>query len=46
MARAYALEGDKAKSRVAYQDFLARWKDADADVPLLKEAKAEYGKVQ
>jgi len=46
IARAYALEGDKAKSRVAYQDFLAQWKDADADIPLWKEAKAEYDKVQ
>lgn len=46
LARAYALEGDKARSRVAYQDFLAQWKDADADIPLLKEAKADYSKVQ
>jgi serine/threonine protein kinase/tetratricopeptide (TPR) repeat protein len=45
-ARAYALEGDKARSRVAYQDFLAQWKDADADIPLLKEAKSEYAKIQ
>jgi serine/threonine protein kinase/tetratricopeptide (TPR) repeat protein len=46
LARAYALEGDKAHSRVAYQNFLAQWKDADADIPLLKDAKAEYSKVQ
>jgi predicted Zn-dependent protease len=46
LARAYALEGDKAHSRVAYQNFLAQWKDADADVPLLKEAKTEYSRVQ
>jgi eukaryotic-like serine/threonine-protein kinase len=46
MARAYALERDQARSRVAYQDFLAQWKDADADLPLLKDAKAEYGRVQ
>jgi len=46
LARAYALQGDKAKSRMAYQDFLALWKDADADIPLLKQAKAEYAKVQ
>jgi eukaryotic-like serine/threonine-protein kinase len=46
LARAYALEGDKAHSRVAYQNFLAQWKDADADIPLSKEAKAEYSKVQ
>jgi serine/threonine protein kinase/tetratricopeptide (TPR) repeat protein len=41
-ARAYALQGDKAKSRVAYQDVLALWKDADPDVPLVKQAKDEY----
>ncbi|HEX4427223.1 MAG TPA: serine/threonine-protein kinase [Terriglobales bacterium] len=46
LARAYSLEGDKAHSRVAYQNFLAQWKDADADIPLLKDAKAEYSKVQ
>jgi hypothetical protein len=46
LARAYALQGDKARSRVAYQDFLALWKDADPDIPLLREAKAEYAKVQ
>jgi tetratricopeptide (TPR) repeat protein len=46
LARAYALQGDRANSRLAYQDFLALWKDADSDVPLLKEAKEEYAKVQ
>ena len=46
LARAYALEGDSAKSRTAYQDFLALWKDADPDIPVLKEAKAEYANVQ
>jgi len=46
LARAYALQGDKAKSRMAYQDFLALWKDADPDVPILKEAKAEYAKLK
>jgi eukaryotic-like serine/threonine-protein kinase len=46
LARAYALEGDKSKARVAYQDFLALWKDADPDIPLLKEAKTEYAKLQ
>jgi eukaryotic-like serine/threonine-protein kinase len=44
--RAYALSGDKAKSRAAYQDFFALWKDADPDLPILKEAKAEYAKLQ
>jgi len=46
LARAYALEGDTAKSRTAYQDFLTLWKDADPDIPILKEAKAEYVKLQ
>jgi tetratricopeptide (TPR) repeat protein len=45
LARAYALEGDKDKSRTAYQDFLGLWKNADPDVPVLKEAKAEYAKL-
>ncbi|SPE33182.1 hypothetical protein SBA2_750016 [Acidobacteriia bacterium SbA2] len=40
------LQGDKAKSRMAYQDFVALWKAADPDIPLLKEAKAEYGKLK
>jgi tetratricopeptide (TPR) repeat protein len=46
LGRAYALSGDTAKCRAAYQDFFALWKDADPDVPLLKEAKAEYAKLQ
>lgn len=46
MARAYALQGDKVKARTAYQDFLATWKDADADVPALLQGKAEYAKLQ
>jgi serine/threonine protein kinase/Flp pilus assembly protein TadD len=46
LARAYALQGDKSRSRLAYQDFLALWKDADPDVPLLKQARDEYAKVQ
>jgi eukaryotic-like serine/threonine-protein kinase len=45
-ARAYALEGDDAKARVAYQNFFALWKDADPDVPLLVQAKAEYAKLK
>jgi serine/threonine protein kinase/tetratricopeptide (TPR) repeat protein len=45
LARAYAAAGDTAKSRKAYQDFLALWKDADADLPLLKEARAEYARL-
>jgi eukaryotic-like serine/threonine-protein kinase len=46
LARAYALEGDTAKARVAYQDFFALWKDADARVPVLTAAKSEYAKLQ
>jgi serine/threonine protein kinase/tetratricopeptide (TPR) repeat protein len=46
LARAYALQGDTAKAKAAYQDFLTLWKDADPDVPILKEAKAEYSKLQ
>ena len=45
LGRARALSGDTAGARTAYQDFLALWKDADPDVPILKEAKAEYGKL-
>ena len=44
--RAYALQGDNAKAKAAYQDFFAVWKDADPDVPILKTAKAEYAKLQ
>jgi len=46
LARAYALQGDTAKARAAYRDFLTLWKDADPDIPILKEAQAEYSKLQ
>jgi serine/threonine protein kinase/tetratricopeptide (TPR) repeat protein len=46
LARAYALSGDTAKAKSAYQDFLTLWKDADPDIPILKEAKTEYAKLQ
>jgi hypothetical protein len=46
LGRAYALAGDGARAKTAYQDFLALWKNADADVPILKQAKAEYEKLQ
>jgi serine/threonine protein kinase/Flp pilus assembly protein TadD len=46
LARAYAQQNDGAKARAAYQDFLALWKDADPDIPILKEAKTEYAKLQ
>ena len=42
LGRAYALSGDKTKAKSAYQDFLTLWKDADPDIPILKQAKAEY----
>ena len=42
IARAYALQGDATKARAAYQDFLMLWKDAAADVPILRWAKAEF----
>jgi tetratricopeptide (TPR) repeat protein len=46
LARAYALQGNTAKARAAYQDFVTLWKDADPDIPILKEAKAEYAKLK
>ena len=44
-ARGYQLLGDTTKARTAYQDFFALWKDADPDIPILKQAKAEYAKL-
>ena len=46
LGRAYVITGDAAKARAAYQDFFALWKGADPDIPILKEAKAEYAKLQ
>jgi tetratricopeptide (TPR) repeat protein len=46
LARAYAMQGDTAKAKAAYQDFLTLWKDADPDIPILKQAKAECAKLQ
>jgi eukaryotic-like serine/threonine-protein kinase len=46
LARAYAKAGDAVKARSAYQDFLALWKDADPDILILKQAKAEYAKLE
>src|SRR2546428_38927 len=46
LARAYVLSGDTAKARAKYQDFFALWKDADSDIPILKEAKDEYAKLK
>jgi eukaryotic-like serine/threonine-protein kinase len=45
LARAYALQGETAKARAAYQDFFTLWKDADPDIPILMQAKAEYAKL-
>ena len=46
LARAYALEGDTAKTRAAYEDFFGLWKDADPDIPILHQAKAEQARLQ
>jgi serine/threonine protein kinase/Flp pilus assembly protein TadD len=46
LGRAYAISGDVAKARAAYQDFFALWKDADPDIPTWKQAKAEYANLQ
>jgi eukaryotic-like serine/threonine-protein kinase len=46
LARAWALEGDTGRARAAYRDFLTAWKDADPDIPILKQAEAEYAELQ
>lgn len=46
LGRAFAMAGDSAKARAAYQDFFNLWKDADPDIPILKQAKTEYAKLQ
>jgi tetratricopeptide (TPR) repeat protein len=46
LGRAYALQGDTARAKAAYEDFLTLWKDADSDIPVLKQAKAEYAKLR
>jgi predicted Zn-dependent protease len=46
IGRAYAMQGDTAKAKAAYQDFLTLWKDADPDIPIFIAAKAEYAKLQ
>jgi len=45
LGRAYMLSGDSSKAKTAYQDFLTLWKDADEDIPILKDARAEYAKL-
>ena len=46
LGRAYAAVGDTGKAQAAYQEFFTLWKDADPDIPILKQAKAEYAKLQ
>jgi hypothetical protein len=46
LARAFALQGNTAKARATYQDFLTLWKDADPHIPILQQAKAEYAKLK
>jgi DNA-binding winged helix-turn-helix (wHTH) protein/tetratricopeptide (TPR) repeat protein len=46
LGRAYAIEGDREKGRKAYDEFFATWRDADSNIPILKQAKAEYAKLQ
>ena len=46
LGRAYAMQGETVKAKAAYQDFLTLWKDADPDIPIYKQAKAEYAKLQ
>ncbi len=46
LARAYVLQGNTAKAKAAYEDFLTLWKDADPDIPILNQAKAEYAKLK
>ena len=46
LARAFALRGDTAKARAAYQDFFALWKDADPDIPILIAARSENARLQ
>ncbi len=46
LARAYAVQGDAAKARAAYHDFFALWNEADPDIPILQQARAEYAKLQ
>jgi hypothetical protein len=46
LARAYAMQGDTAKAKANYQDFLTLWKDADPDIQIYRQAKAEYAKLQ
>ena len=46
LARAFAMSGQRPKARIAYEDFLSLWKDADSDIPILRDAKSEYSKLR
>jgi len=46
LARAYELSGDKTKAKSGYQDFLTLWRGADLGIPILKQAKTEYARLQ
>jgi hypothetical protein len=46
LARAYAMQKDRARARASYHDFLILWKDADPDIPILKQAQQEYARLQ
>jgi hypothetical protein len=46
LARAYAIEGNSAKARAAFADFLNLWKEADPDIPILQQARAEYARLR
>jgi hypothetical protein len=46
LARAFALSGDTMRAKTAYQDFLTLWKDADQDIPIFQQAKAEFARLQ
>jgi hypothetical protein len=45
LGRAYTFSGDRTKAKASYQNFLSLWKDADAEIPILKQAKAEYARL-
>jgi eukaryotic-like serine/threonine-protein kinase len=46
LARSYAMGGEHVKAKSAYQNLLAIWKDADSDIPIYRQTKAEYEKLQ
>ena len=46
LGRAYVLSGDRNKAKTAYQAFLTLWRDADPDIPILQQARAEYARLQ